>query len=61
LAGSEKQSRFYRALEQAYLRPAHSHQEAARVLDVPYGTFRRWLKEGSRLLCDYLWEREINS
>jgi DNA-directed RNA polymerase specialized sigma24 family protein len=43
----------------AYLNPARSQEEAAKLLDLPFSTFRRHLTEGLAAITDQLWQKEI--
>lgn len=47
------------ALVAAYLSGAPTQEAAARRLGVPFGTFRRHLRQGIQRTCDLLWECEL--
>jgi hypothetical protein len=54
-----KDAKFYRVLYRTYLQPAPSQEQAAEMLDLPFGTFRRHLKSGCARVAELLWQREI--
>jgi hypothetical protein len=56
---SPREVKFYRALYHTYLQPAPTQEAAAELLDLPFSTFRRHLKEGIARLADLLWDREV--
>ncbi|MEU6049017.1 ATP-binding protein [Streptomyces xanthochromogenes] len=47
------------ALTAGYFSGAPTQEAAARRLGLPYGTYRRHLRQGLDLLCAELWEREL--
>lgn len=59
LRDAPRDAKFYNALHHAYLHPASSREQAAELLDVPLGTFRRHLKAGVAHVRDILWQREV--
>lgn len=50
----------YRALYHTYLHPAPTQEQVAEMLDLPFSTYRRHLKQGIERLTDLLWQREVN-
>jgi hypothetical protein len=59
LRADPRRRKYYKALYHAYIQPAPTHEQAAEVINVPYGTFRRHLKRGLENLVELLWQREI--
>lgn len=57
--GTPRDRKFHRALYHTFLQPAPTQERAAELLDLPYSTFRRHLKQGSEQLCEQLWQREL--
>lgn len=47
------------ALAASYFSGAPTQEAAARRLGLPYGTYRRHLRQGLDLLCEALWQREL--
>lgn len=48
------------ALTTGYFSGAPTQEAAARRLGLPYGTYRRHLRQGLDLLCEALWQRELH-
>ncbi|WP_405016301.1 ATP-binding protein [Kitasatospora sp. NBC_00070] len=48
------------ALTAAHFSGAPTQEAAARRLGLPYGTYRRHLRQGLDLLCELLWEQELH-
>ncbi len=61
LQSSPKSNKLYRAIYHTYLHPAATQELAAEVLDLPFSTYRRHLKEGIDSLVDSLWSREVGA
>lgn len=61
LQSSPKTNRAYRALHHTYFQPAATQELAAEVLDLPFSTYRRHLKEGIDHLIETLWMRELGN
>ncbi len=59
LQASPREAKSYQALYHTYLHPAPTQEQAAELLDLPFGTFRRHLKTGVRQLIERLWHQEI--
>ena len=60
LESSPRQAKSYRALYHTYLHPAPTQEQAAELLDLPFSTFRRHLKNGMTRVAEILWLREIS-
>jgi hypothetical protein len=60
LEASPRDAKCYRALYHTYLRPAPTQEQAAELLDLPFSTFRRHLKNGITRVAEILWHQEIN-
>jgi hypothetical protein len=52
--------KFYGPLYHTYLRPSRSQEQSAELLDLPFSTFRRHLKEGISRVIETLWQQETN-
>ncbi|MGA7732242.1 MAG: ATP-binding protein [Chloroflexia bacterium] len=61
LQSSPKDLKFYRAIYHTYIKPAPTQEQAAELLDLPFSTFRRHLKEGVTRLSELLWEGELRA
>ncbi|MFN8442033.1 MAG: AAA family ATPase [Caldilineaceae bacterium] len=61
LQSSPKTNRAYRALHHTYFQPAATQELAAELLDLPFSTYRRHLKEGIDHVVDTLWNRELGN
>jgi hypothetical protein len=61
LQSSPRQLKLYRALYHTYIRPAATQELAAELLDLPFSTYRRHLKEGIDNLVETLWAREVQA
>jgi len=61
LKNSPREEKFYNALHHTYLSPAPSQEQAAILMDVPFSSFRRYLKAGVSRVTDYLWQRELET
>ncbi len=60
LESSPREAKYYRALYHTYLHPARTQEQAAELLDLPFSTFRRHLKNGLIRVAEILWHREIS-
>lgn len=58
LQQSPRQTKLYRALYHTYFLPAATQEEAAELLDLPFSTYRRHLREGVEYLVKHLWRLE---
>lgn len=54
-----KQAKFYRALYHTYIQPTITQEQAAELLDLPFSTYRRYLKLGVEHVIHTLWQQEI--
>ena len=54
-----KQIRWYRALHHTYFQPAATQEQAAELLDLPFSTYRRYLRTAVQYVTDWLWAKEI--
>ncbi|RZI85340.1 MAG: hypothetical protein EOP38_05420 [Rubrivivax sp.] len=61
LAERPRDTKFWRALELTYFRPAGSQELAAERLGLPFGTYRYQLMTGIERLVDVLWRRETEA
>jgi hypothetical protein len=59
LKRTPREQRFYNVLYHAYLHAAPTQEKAAELLDLPFSTFRRHLKEGIDRLTEILWQKEV--
>ncbi|MCX5214150.1 sigma-70 region 4 domain-containing protein [Kitasatospora sp. NBC_00240] len=59
LARDPRGVRAREALAASYFSGAPTQEAAARRLGLPYGTYRRHLRQGLDLLCEALWQREL--
>ena len=59
LESSPRDAKCYRAVYHTYLHPAPTQEQAAELLDLPFSTFRRHLKNGMTRVAELLWQREI--
>nr|WSX48432.1 ATP-binding protein [Streptomyces sp. NBC_00974] len=60
LAQDPRGARAREALTAGYFSGAPTQEAAARRLGLPYGTYRRHLRQGLDLLCEALWQRELH-
>ncbi|MEP0874131.1 ATP-binding protein, partial [Trichocoleus desertorum AS-A10] len=60
LQASHREAKLYRALYHTYLQPTPTQEQVAELLDVPFSTFRRHLKNGMARLTEILWHQEIS-
>lgn len=59
MRGAKREGKFLRALYHGYIKPAPTQERAAEAMDVPFSTYRRYLKSGLDSVADFLWKREI--
>lgn len=55
-----KQIRWYRALHHTYFQPAATQERAAELLDLPFSTYRRYLRTAVQYVTDWVWAQEIS-
>ncbi|MGW4756880.1 ATP-binding protein [Streptomyces chartreusis] len=60
LAGDPRGVRAREALTAGYFSGAPTQEAAARRLSLPYGTYRRHVRQGLDLLCEALWQQELH-
>ncbi|GHE03201.1 hypothetical protein [Streptomyces alanosinicus] len=60
LAGDPRGVRAREALTAGHFSGAPTQEAAARRLALPYGTYRRHLRQGLDLLCESLWQQELH-
>ncbi|MCX4510721.1 ATP-binding protein [Streptomyces sp. NBC_01619] len=60
LAGDPRGARAREALTAGYFSGAPTQEAAARRLGLPYGTYRRHVRQGLDLLCENLWQQELH-
>jgi hypothetical protein len=60
LQSSPREAKFYRAIFHTYIKPAATQELAAEMLDLPFSTFRRHLKQGMTRICEILWQWELH-
>lgn len=60
LQRSPREAKLYRALYHTFVQPAPTQERAAELLDLPFSTYRRHLKEGVARLAELLWELELH-
>ncbi len=59
LESCPRQHKFYRVLYRTYFQPAPTQEAAAESLNIPFSTYRRYLKTGVQQVAEYLWSREL--
>ncbi|GHF66464.1 hypothetical protein GCM10018790_50540 [Kitasatospora xanthocidica] len=60
LARDPRSARAKEALTAGFLSGAPTQEAAARRMGLPYGTYRRHVRQGLDLLCEALWHRELH-
>lgn len=60
LSGDPRGVRARDALTAGYFSGAPTQEAAARRLSLPYGTYRRHVRQGLDLLCEALWQQELH-
>ncbi len=59
LTTTPRMARGYRPLYHTYFVPAPTQEKAAELLDLPFSTYRRHLRDGIDSLTNLLWQHEI--
>lgn len=59
LQTSPRDDKLYRVLYRTYLRPAATQEKAAEALDLPFSSYRRYLKTGVMRVVEHLWQKEV--
>ncbi|MBK8905377.1 MAG: ATP-binding protein [Anaerolineaceae bacterium] len=54
-----RQIKWYRALHHTYFQPAATQEQAAELLDLPFSTYRRYLRTAVQYVIDWLWAQEV--
>ncbi|MBX3064651.1 MAG: ATP-binding protein [Anaerolineae bacterium] len=54
-----RDGKYYQALHYTYFHPAPTQEQAAEILDLPFSTFRRHLKNGITRIAEILWQQEV--
>lgn len=60
LQRTPREAKFYRAVLHTYIKPAATQELAAEMLDLPFSTFRRHLKQGMARVCEIVWQWELH-
>ncbi len=55
-----RDAKLHRALHHTFIQPAPTQEQAAELLGLPFSTYRRHLKAGTKRVADILWEKEID-
>ncbi|HKP54674.1 MAG TPA: tetratricopeptide repeat protein [Chloroflexia bacterium] len=58
LQAAPRDLKLYRAIYHTYLSPAPTQEQASELLDLPFSTYRRHLKEGMARVAEVLWQWE---
>jgi hypothetical protein len=53
-----RDEKLYRVIDRTYLRPAHTQELAAELLNLPSSTYRRHLAQGVARIVSWLWDHE---
>jgi hypothetical protein len=61
LQSNPRQAKLHRALYHTYIQPAATQELAAELLDLPFSTYRRHLKEGIENVTETLWQSELGA
>ena len=61
LQDDPKTAKYYRAVHATYLDPQETQERAAEHLDLPFSTYRRYLRRGLAEVTDVLWRDEIGT
>jgi DNA-directed RNA polymerase specialized sigma24 family protein len=59
LNATPREAKAYGAVYHTYLQPALTQEQAAELLDLPFSTFRRHLKNGIARISELLWQWEL--
>jgi hypothetical protein len=60
LQASPRDLRLYRAVYHTYIQPAVTQERAAEMLDLPFSTYRRHLKQGLSRIAELVWVAEVS-
>lgn len=61
LQASPRDEKLYWALYHTYLQPTLTQEQAADLLNLPFSTYRRYLKTGIARVAEMLWQQEVLS
>lgn len=61
LRESHRMGKAYKALYHTYFQPAPTQEQAAELVDLPFSTYRRHLKNAITWLTETLWQMEVGS
>ncbi len=59
LNATPREEPYYLAVDATYLDPARTQAEAAEQLDMPFSSYRRYLKRGVEHIVETLWQHEV--
>ncbi len=58
LQAAPRDLKLFRALQHTYFQPAATQGQAAKLLDLPFSTYRRHLASGIAYVVEGLWQQE---
>ena len=58
--GVAREVRYYRVLHHTFFQPAPTQEDAAELLDIPYGSYRRYLNQAKKRIVEMLWVWELH-
>jgi hypothetical protein len=61
LQESPRENKLYRVIYHTYLHPATTQEQASELLDLPFSTFRRHLKNGVTRIAEIMWQWELQT
>jgi hypothetical protein len=59
IEASPRDEKFYRVLYRTFINVAGSQEQTADFLNIPFSTYRRYLKKGVQLITEMLWNEEV--
>jgi hypothetical protein len=59
LQASPRDAKLYRVLYHSFIIPSATQEQAAELLDLPFSTYRRYLKSAVQLVSEHLWQGEL--
>jgi hypothetical protein len=60
LQAAPRDARLLRAVYHTYIQPAETQERAAELLDLPFSTYRRHLKQGMQRMAELAWQWELH-
>jgi hypothetical protein len=60
LQAAPRDARLLRAVHHTYIQPAETQERAAELLDLPFSTYRRHLKQGLVRMAELIWQWELH-